>query len=417
MAGQLGGRRRVFVLVDKGLAQGVFTSWDAAEAYADEHRFSLDHLMEYETRLDHPDHLHLMAAEWEGEWSFQGEWTRIPPKWPKPPRKIRLDHYHAKGNEFHLLRQKEVDWEANLLGRINPMAPEHALVADGQAARKPIQPQVPQWKPKLTPLKPPASTVLMEETEPPVGELGPEAAKVEEKASVSPPEVTKPRISFQKKQPLRLRSRTGPQPIPSFRPTVAMVADPGEGKSTVELAHADLESARGEQGKDEMESGKPRRIWSLRLIISLAAVAACWAGGVYWVLRPEPPAASLVAQVASLNSASKLILEPEMVFFQLPVEPAYQERWIQSLGLKVIPEAQSRMVPTLHALSTWAKPDGFIRPPYSMTEVDEWWKLRLREVKYGFTYDWDDGYSMILDFESDLLISFAPAGRLREVLN
>ena len=100
--GEKGGPMRVFVLVDKGAPQGVFTTWDAAEAYADLHRLSLDHLHEFVTRHDHPEHLHLLAAIWDEDWEFYGEWKRETPRWKRPPQKVRLDHYHLKRDKFRI---------------------------------------------------------------------------------------------------------------------------------------------------------------------------------------------------------------------------------------------------------------------------------------------------------------------------
>lgn len=490
MAGPVGtgpgsGRQRVFVLVDKGSARGVFTSWEAAETFADEHKLALDHLMEYVTRSDHPDHLHLMAALWDNDWEFQGEWTRQPPRWPKPPRKVRLDHYHAKGGGFQLLRQKEFPWESGLLWKVNPMAPDEALKPELPKAT-PAQDKPTPWKSQLTPLKPigkeapsaaepgqanaeaskpktpipprpdaessPADKLKRQEDRPPPAGTEPKksfvtepepsfdatakptapqkpklatgkpeqktpSAKPPEKAKASDGDAPKPRITFQKKSPLRLKSKAAPQPIPSFETTATPTDPAGNSVSSVELAqeqHAAMVKAEEEKKKAAI---KVRRVWSIRLILTVVFVMACWAGGILWVFRPEPTAASVVSGVISLNSARTKIMEPEMVFFQLPVDPVHQERWIQSLQLQPIPEGQDISIPTYHALDTWEKPSGFVRPPYSETEVNEWWELRLRKVRYGFTYTWEDGTILILDLESDTMIGWAKAKNLPPILN
>ena len=504
MAGPVGmgsssGRQRVFVLVDKGSAQGVFTSWEAAETYADEHKFSLDHLMEYITRSDHPDHLHLMAAKWDGDWEFQGEWTRQAPKWPSPPKKVRLDHYHARGGGFQLLRQKEFTWEPGLLWKVNPMAPEEALrtelppVSSGET-------KSPDWKPILTPLKPlgpggpsiekpaepprestpatpspvekpapegprqpvPSAGVgsqdrppppgqapaksLVTEPEPPVEEeSGPKGPATQPPSPAKPklsvvepgskppaekqaaakgssadshPETGKPKITFQKKSTLRLRSKKGaPEPIPSFKPIVTPPDLAGSSPSSVELAQqqeAALAKAEAERQKASM---KVRRVWSIRLILTMVFLVACWGAGIFWVFRPEPTVANILFGVTSLNSARTKIMEPEMVFFQLPVDPVNQDRWIQNLKLQPIREGQIISIPTYHALDTWEKGSGFVRPPFSLTEVDEWWDLRLRKIRYGFTHPWEDGTILVLDLESDTMIGWAKAKNLPEILN
>ena len=469
MAGPIGtgprsDRQRVFVLVDKGIARGVFFTWDAAEAFADEHRLSLDQLMEYETRSDSPDHLHLLAAIWDDDWEFQGEWTKKAPKWPNSPKKVRLDHYHAQGNRFHLLRQKEFDWEDGLLQRVNPMAPDSAIKQDTPSSIPPSE-SGGQWRPKLSPLKPinpanqrkegqkapSAKQPLLTEPEPQIKTAeAPTAEKVTGSTLPLPPKakpslVTKgsgssapsppvgktstpptkeqsakrseAKISFQKRRPLRLKSKDSPQPIPDFKPTVAPSIEPGGSVSSVELAQAQHEAAAKAQAEKEKAAQKVRRVWSIRLILSVVFLIGCWTGGIYWVLRPEPTAAKIVAQVASLKPARVKIFEPEMIFFQLKIDPAHQERWISSLRLQPLRQNQVLKLPTYHALDTWEQPDGFIRPPYSETEVSEWWNLRIRNIQYGFIYTWDDGSLIILDLESDTLIGWAKAKLIPELLN
>ena len=191
----------------------------------------------------------------------------------------------------------------------------------------------------------------------------------------------------------------------------------GAAPSSVEFAQTQqLIQARKEAEKKKAEM-KVRRVWSIRLILTVALLCVCWAVGIFWVFRPEPTAAKIIFDVTSLNSARKKIMEPEMVFFQLPVDPVHQERWIQSLKLQPIPDGQIVSVPTYHALDTWEKTSGFIRPPYSETEVAEWWDLRLRNIRYGFVHRWEDGTFLILDLESDMLIGWAKAKTIPEFLN
>lgn len=571
MAGSVGSgygsrRQRVFVLIDGDAAQGVFYTWEAAETFADENQYSLDQLMEYETPGDYPDHLHLMAAKWDDAWIFQGEWTRTTPLWKSPPRRIRLDHYHAKGNSFHLLRQREFDWEDGLLLRINPMAPDSALESRAPTPSA-IPKQEPHWQPRVSPLKPlspiqdtgdsgpaaakdskaplPGEPAMQEEPaeaqsdtpaarevpqqesasslmvdhadtggsipqksqklpriiveteklrqkpsgqEPPAREKEKTAALAEEdtalqeardassdlqeaviqnpsmgepeselvlelpkeedrpkpviqpkiqegklklrsepiaqpdeekqaEAKPAKPETgSSPKFSFNKKTSLRLKTKNGPTPIPSFQPTVVPDIITGN-KSSVELAHSDPNAMAGKKPVESEYIGKLKRIWSLKLILTMIVVVLCWSAGLYWVLRPEPTAESVVAEVITLNRARKIIIEPKMVFYQFDVDPVHQERYIQNLSLEPIKENEPISIPTYHALDTWAKPDIFIRPPYADIEVEEWWRLRTRVVKYGFKKRWEDGSILILDFESDTIVGWAQAKLLTEVLN
>lgn len=466
MAGSLSsgsstGRHRVFVLVDKGIARGVFFSWDAAETFADENRLSLDQLMEYETKADHPDHLHLLDASWEDdEWEFQGEWSRQSPRWPTPPKKVRLDHYHAKGDAFHLLRQKEFAWEDGLLARINPMAPDTALkqpVATPEGGT-----QKPKWSPKLTPLKPlqqrPSEANTAKEEAPVSPDTAPAQPAAEKQpllpaegspkipdfpkpvppkkpklttsgkkpqptppdrgeAAANKPSQPEPKIAFQKKKGLKLKTKAEPQPIPSFKPTVAPVDESVAGKSSVELAQAQHDREKQIEEEQRLADIKIRKVWSIRLILSVASIVIFWTAGTFWALRPEPTAANILLEVSSLNSARLKVMEPEMVFFQLDVDPSHQERWIQSLKLQPLEAGRVLRLPTYHALDTWEKPSGYVRPPYSDTEVQEWWNLRLSEIRYGFVHRWEDGSILILDLESDTLIGWSRARHLPELLN
>jgi hypothetical protein len=101
----------------------------------------------------------------------------------------------------------------------------------------------------------------------------------------------------------------------------------------------------------------------------------------------------------------------------LEVDPIDQQRWVKSLQLDPISEADPFFIPTYHTLDTWQKGQGFVRPPYADIEVREWWKLRLRTVRYGFYHQWDDGSILLLDLESDLLIGWSYAARLPDLLN
>lgn len=461
-------RRRVFVLVDSGAVQGVFASWDAAETFADDKQLSLDRLLEFETSPDHPDHFHLMSAKWGNVWKFVGEWTRREPRWKKPPDRIRMDHYYMRFNEMVLLRQKEFAWEDGLLGKINPMAPDAALK---QVVKSRPPTEIPEWKPTIAPLKPLRKEAQAESSGPPPTpppeaaekpgpkpepkhpepeetteapeEPLPETPKIKprladpanpQEAETKPPPKPeeeggilpldqKPRISFSKRPPLRLKSKKPePKPIPAFKPaspggstSVSTPAPifPGGSTSVSTPAPAAPDSPE----PPDSAPAKPRRIWPLRLILPVAAIVLFWASGLYWALKPPTMAAEVVTQVTTLARARLLLIEPGQVFFQLPVDPAHQQRWVRNLGLDAIPMGQTLEIPQYHALDTWEKPDGFIRPPYGAVEVREWWNLRLRTVNYGFYHEWEDGSIIILDLGSDMLVGWARADRLPELMN
>jgi hypothetical protein len=448
--------------VDNDSAKGVFFTWEAAETFADENRYSLDQLMEYETRSDYPDHLQLMAAKWDKDWVFQGEWSQKTPNWSSPPEKVRLDHYHAKGNAFHLLREREFDWEDGLLERVNPMAPDKALKSEKPTSLPSVKPQ---WKPKISALKPLKQTDQDKETVPtpsikpdqakpesaspapeedsppaspknapppsekpkislkkdsgnPELKLTPSAVPLRDEEQTDDPNLGKsPKISFQKRKPLKLRTKGVPSPIPAFKAAPVTTVDDSSSKSSVELAQSDPGAMATKKPVEAEFVGKPKRVWSLKLIFSVAAMVLCWFGGTVWVLRPEPTASAIVAETTSLSNARVIVMEPQTIFFQLEVDPAHQERWIQSLEMDPVDTENPVSIPTYHALDTWEKPSGFIRPPYADVEVDEWWNLRQRTIRYGFIRTWEDGTVLILDFESDSLIGWGRAKAFPEVMN
>ncbi|MEX0323670.1 MAG: hypothetical protein AB3N63_16025 [Puniceicoccaceae bacterium] len=446
MAGPVGGnqpfsiRKRVFVLVADQNVQGVFTSWDAAEQFAERNSLPLDRLMEYETARGDPDHLHLMTVQWENTWAFHGQWPRKAPRWPYPPKKVRLDHYHQRGDKFYLFRQKEFEWQEDLFMKINPMAPDRALEQNAPTVRadtglkqappskglKPVLGPVGKIeKDKPEPDSKPDTPVKKEETSVPKEETSEKKEPVKLAEPVKPgtkkpllepevPDQPPEQVPFKKKPALRLKTGKSPQPIPTFQTTPLVEEE--ESVSSVEMAYSDPAAAPRKKAS-EQPVGKAKRVWSIKLILPLVALVACWAGGIWWALRPEPTAAMKVAEVVTISSASKIVLEPDTVFFQLPVDPIHQERWIQTLGMQPINEMEGVRIPTHHALSIWEEPNKYVRPPYALVEVDEWMNIKLRDVRYGFVYEWEDGCIIILDLESDQMIGWTRIKDLSEVMN
>ncbi len=517
MAGGIGsgyrssGSHRVFVLVDEDAVKGVFFSWDAAEDFADAHGHSLEMLMEYETPGDHPDHLHLMAAKWESGWKFQGEWSQRTLNWQTPPKQVRLEHYHAKGDEFSLFRTWVFDWEPGLLLKVNPMAPDQAFEkisprqqpsgsgAPAEETRKAdkagesetekkspdgdFEPDFPTDSEKEPPKKKsyfqdydtdfeskepdinfddsdalvsdkidtspsfpspvrklpkivqradklqdtlgtkglPKREKPPEEKEPSVVEDKPEEPqKVKPKLRLTPtpvpiedkPEETKPdapapaKSRIIKKSTLKLRKKAAPEPIPAFKAT-----------STHGTLAGSKPETKAEQDDADEASKSAKRVWSPKLIFTVVSLVACWIVGLLWALIPEASAESIVAEIATLNQARLIVVEPKMVYFQFDVDPVHQERYIKNLNLKPIPKDEPIPIPTYHALSTWEQVGVYVRPPYANIEVKEWWDIKKRDIQYGFYRQWEDGSILILDFESDTILGWAQAKYLKEILN
>ena len=510
------GGHRVFVLIDNDSAKGVFFSWDAAEDFADQYGYSLENLMEYETPSDHPDHLHLMAAKWDSEWIFQGEWSNKVAKWQTPPRQIRLDHYHARGDEFHLFRSREFDWTPGLLAKINPMAPDKAFDVTAAKPTRSIPEPPPDRPEEEAPPEPPEDEETpyfpdyktadnrdkhtgstsekpkksyfqdyetdFESNEPEISfddsdammsdkidtspsfpspvrklpkiveqadklqdifgtkglpdreesnqddnedpeqpnepllkskprlRLTPLPVPVEEKTEKATP-ITPEKSRIIKKSSLKLRQKTAPEPIPAFKPTSthgALLDNRLSSEST-----PSQEDASGKDGT----SSKPRKVWSPKLIGTVVAMVVSWIAGILWAVIPEPSAASIVAEVATLNRARMVIVEPQMLWYQFDVEPVHQERFIQNLNLQPIPKTEPVPFPTYHTMDTWAKPEVYIRPPYAQIEVEEWWIIKQRIIQHGFYRKWEDGSILILDFESDTILGWAQAKHLKDILN
>lgn len=445
-------RRRVFVLVDKGEVKGVFPSWDAAEAFADDNRYSLDHLYEFQTKPDHPDHLHLMAAQWDGVWKFVGEWSKKTPDWEQTPARVRLDHYHALGQKFHLLRQKDFKWRDGVLDLINPMAPDAAIQIDAQVKSVPPPPKKPEWKPKLAPLRPvqkqqaepaeenapkevqpepsenqsksPVLGPLMEENGPPEApskdfEKEPPPPAEAQQAPAAESSGATPKISFPKKTALRLKTdRPGPKPIPHFQTVPDPPPEPPTTKRGLpQPGEAIPEPVEEAPGPEKAPAGKVRKVWPMRLILPVVSIFLFWAAGLWWALKPPATTQSIIEDLSSLSDARIVAIEPGQIFFQLEVDPIHQQRWVRSLGLLPIPFGKTLNLPTYHALDTWEQPDGFIRPPYAEVEVREWWDLRLRRISYGFYHEWEDGTLLVLDLQGDLLIGWGQARNLPDLMN
>lgn len=418
---------RLFVLVEAGETRGVFMTWEAAEGFADDQDLSISRIYEFKTRPSHPEHLHLMSALWDEEWRFVGEWPEETPPWRRPPRKIRLDHYHVSTGEVKRLRQEDWNWHDHLLARIDPMAPDAAPRSNDNGPDK--APSEMEWKPRLPPLRAVTSesspqaeeTLTSAEVKAEPSQTAGEPAPAEPKPEAPPEKAAKSNDKTVLQSREEKRKPSGPTPIPHFEPLTAVAsskvrkpalkADPMEKKNPVPGAVNEPKT------ESPQAYGKVKRIWPLKLILPMAAILLIWGWGIYNEVKPPSKTQKVVARSTTLTNSRKIPVEPGYLFFQMDVDPAHQQRWARTLGLDPIPRGDSYGLPHFHSLETWPEPEGYFRAPYSEAEVREWWNLRMNEVSFGFYHQWPDGSLIILDLKNDRLIGGGEAEQLTTILN
>lgn len=387
MAGTVSGQsgrasRRVFVLVADRQLRGVFLSWEEADAFAEANRVSLEGLLEFTTRSDHPDVLLLCSALWDRDWEFVGQWASSTAPFEKRPQKVRLDYYQLSATDARRIHQRDFPWQRDLFQKIDPLGTSSMPPVD-----PPVAPPVPDPR-----VRPPRLSL-----------------RTPDSAQGSGP--SKPR--------LRLKHRTTPPPIPRFAPQE--IPEEGElapASVVLDSVHEEMEKLAHSGG---LKSAPPEpdpdiEIRSLQPYLAWFAVVACWALGLFLFLQPRPTATEAALSLISLAQADLIAIEPGQVFFQLKVPPIHQRRWSQSLGLEPIPGGRIIRVPQHHALSTWAQPAGYFDPPFAESEVRDWWELRFRKIINGYYRELEDGGILVLDLNDDLLIGWAGIDQLKDEL-
>jgi hypothetical protein len=391
--------RRVFVLVDGDKSRGVFLTWEAAENFADRHRFSLDGLMEYGTSADHPDDLLLMAADHQGKWEFAGHWN--PRKWGRDeaPRRVRLDHYRFQHGVFILLRQREFDWDPEALDKLDPMNPDtgKSESAPGPAVRRPAAAR--KWSPELGSLKPPAHPD-------PGIESRAEQQPGPEPEPGRPPEPESPAVTDKPLPPPPPR----PTPAPSSHRPVSAPVSAEETRLYEELDDAFAD--------DEEASQSPV---PLRLLVAILALIAGWAYGIYGLYKPEPSLSERIAVMDLPDGLTVFPIEPDRVFVSLGVPQAEFPKWIRQLDLDAIPMGQSHVLPRLQTLNSWPVQSPADRVPRNPEGVAQWSETAFDRISTGYVRRTDNGEIWILHQnanrllgwidEADLKTVFAPDGR------
>lgn len=150
------------------------------------------------------------------------------------------------------------------------------------------------------------------------------------------------------------------------------------------------------------------------MLFAFAICLICWILGVNLALRPPASAEATVDGLLTLNPARKVVIEPDRVLFQLPIDPAHLERWMRTLNLKSIPASQPFFVPLVHSVERWQEQSSFVRPPFAPGEVNDWWQLNRRQISYGFVREFPDGTFLLLDLESNSLLGWMDPAKLTE---
>ena len=362
-------RRRLFVLVDKDILRGVFLSFEAAEIFAEENGLSLDRLLEFTTKSAHPDHLHLMSGKLSGEedWRFLGEWSQANLPADADPATVRLEHFIIRNNHVEHFRSCEFPWEPGLLRKVQPMA-ENPM------------PPAPKPKPKPAP---------------------------------------DPTPLHRKK--LQREDASKPTPIPSFQPigqtpAAREISTPRTKETEAPKPKAKPAPEPPEEPLPEAEAHVRLSLMPFSLVLALLVFFGGWTWGLSRLLNPTPAPTEVVAGIDALKDARTFSIDPDMVFFQMPVEAVHQDRWVRSLQLDPIPYNESVLLPRYQGLTTWdATSDSTAGEPPAWNQVEVWWKPRRAEIAYGFYREWPDGSQLLLDLEGNRLSGWIRTDHLRDL--
>lgn len=360
-------RQRLFVLVHGEIVRGVFLSFEAAESFADENGLALDRLLEFTTKSAHPDHLHLMSGKLsgEGDWRFLGEWSEAGLPANRVPEVLRLEHFVIRKDRVEHFRSCEFAWEPGLLREVQPMAANP-------------KPPSPKRKPA------PDSTPIH-------------------------------------RRKLQQEDASQPAPIPSFQPigqppTTRDFSPPQSGETEAPKPKAKPPPEPPEETLPEADAHVRLSLMPLSLVLALLVFFGGWTWGLSRLLNPTPAPTEVVAGIDALKDARTFSIDPDMVFFQMPVEAVHQDRWVRSLQLDPIPYNESVLLPRYQGLTTWdATSDSTAGEPPAWNQVEVWWKPRRAEIAYGFYREWPDGSQLLLDLEGNRLSGWIRTDHLRDL--
>lgn len=147
-------------------------------------------------------------------------------------------------------------------------------------------------------------------------------------------------------------------------------------------------------------------------IISLLTISLSWILGLTYAVFSEDNLYRAQQDIPSLYSA-RAIQAAQQTFFVMPVDPSNQRRWIETLGLDLVRKSSPPRIPNFSILSEWKTVKPFQRPPFGISEVENWWNKQSRLVSKGYIRHFESGGFIVLDMETDTLTGWANTSEIR----
>lgn len=147
---------------------------------------------------------------------------------------------------------------------------------------------------------------------------------------------------------------------------------------------------------------KPEKSQGVPPLLGIGLIIICWCMGFLLSLNPSSTASLRERSSISLSGATSHQIGDQL-FFEMPIAPAHQQRWAQSLQLKPIPQKAPVFIPDFSILSNWHQRKGVQRAPYSEEEVQAWWDHNGSVVSKGYVRRFPTGGYIVLDLQRDRL--------------
>lgn len=145
---------------------------------------------------------------------------------------------------------------------------------------------------------------------------------------------------------------------------------------------------------------------------SLLAISLCWITGLTYAVFAQDNPNRARQNIPSLYNA-RAIEAAQQTFFEMPVDPSNQRRWIETLGLDLVRKSSPPRIPNFSILSEWKTVKPFQRPPFGISEVENWWNKQSRLVSKGYIRQFESGGFIVLDMETDTLTGWANTSEIR----
>lgn len=148
---------------------------------------------------------------------------------------------------------------------------------------------------------------------------------------------------------------------------------------------------------------------------SLLAISLCWITGLTYAFFAQDNQNRARQDIPSLYNARAIQAE-QQTFFEMPVDPSNQRRWIETLGLTLIKRNSPMRIPRFAIFSHWQTKMAFHRPPFGISEIENWWLKQSRLVSKGYVRQFESGGFIVLDMETDALIGWANTSEMSALL-